>query len=184
MMSRDEIVTEVHKHLENKNLRKHILAVEAVMRKLAEHFGQDGDRWGAAGLLHDVDYEQTKDDWTKHSQLSADMVEELGFDKEIVDAVRTHNEMHHLPRETMMAKSLYCADPLTGLIVAAALVSPDKKISAIDGDFVMKRFGEKAFARGANRDTIRSCSEIGMELKDFIDLGVKAMQGISKELGL
>lgn len=184
MMNRDEIVAEVYKHIENKNLRKHTLAVEAVMRKLAQHFGDDEDRWGAAGLLHDLDYEQTKDDWTKHSQISADMVEKLGFDKEIVDAVRTHNEIHHLPRETMMAKALYCADPLTGLVVAAALVSPEKKLSGIDADFVMKRFGEKAFARGANRDTIRACSEIGLELRDFVDLGVKAMQGISKELGL
>ncbi len=183
-MTRDELVIEVKKRIKTKNLFKHILAVEAVMRRLARHFGEDEERWGAAGLLHDIDYEDTKDDPARHSLLSGKIASELGFDDEIVDAVRAHNEYHGLPRTTKMAKALYSADPLTGLIVASALIVPAKKLSAIDADFVVNRMGEKSFARGANRDTIRASSELGLELTEFISLALGAMQGISQELGL
>jgi putative nucleotidyltransferase with HDIG domain len=158
--------------------------VEAVMRRLARHFGEDEERWGAAGLLHDIDYEETKNDHHAHSIKSGEIAAELGFDEEIVDAVKAHNEIHGLPRETKMAKALYSADPLTGLIVASALISPKKKLSGIDTDFVFNRMGEKSFARGANRDIIRACSELGLSVTEFISLGLEAMQGISKELGL
>lgn len=184
MMQRDDIVAEVRKRIVNKNLFKHILAVEAVMRRLAREFGEDEERWGAAGLLHDIDYEDTKDDPNRHSMISGQIAEELGFDPEIVDAVKAHNEAHGLPRETTMAKVLYSADPLTGLIVASALISPAKKLEAIDADFVINRMKEKSFAKGANRDIIRACSDFGMELECFVALGVEAMRGIHKELGL
>ena len=184
MISREEALEAIKKKLSNRNLQKHVFAVEAIMQALAAHFGEDGNRWGMAGLLHDLDYEDTKGDPATHSLASADIIQEMGFDAEVVDAVRVHNDYHGLPRTTKMAKALYSVDPLTGLIVAAALISPQKKLGAIDADFVMKRFGEKAFARGARRDAIAACSEFGMELWDFVDLGVKAMQGISRELGL
>ncbi len=183
-MTRDELVLEVKNRIPTKNLFKHILAVEAVMRRLAEHFGEDTERWGDAGLLHDIDYEETKDDPATHSLLSGKIAEDLGYDKEIVDAVKAHNEYHGLPRDTNMSKALYSADPLTGLIVASALISPGKKLSGIDADFVLNRMAEKSFARGANRDTIRSCSELGLDLREFVSMGLEAMQGISKELGL
>lgn len=183
-MTRDELAAEVSKRITTKNLFKHILAVEAVMRRLARHFGEDEERWGAAGLLHDIDYEETKNDHHAHSIKSGEIAAELGFDEEIVDAVKAHNEIHGLPRETKMAKALYSADPLTGLIVASALISPKKKLSGIDTDFVFNRMGEKSFARGANRDIIRACSELGLSVAEFISLGLEAMQGISKELGL
>lgn len=183
-LTRDELVAEVAGRVTTKNLFKHILAVEAVMRRLARHFGEDEERWGAAGLLHDIDYEETKEDPHTHSLKSAQIAEELGFDEEIVDAVRAHNEIHGLERETKMAKALYCADPLTGLIVAAALISPGKKLAGIDTQFVLNRMGEKSFARGANRDAIKACSELGLELEEFVSLALEAMQGISQELGL
>lgn len=183
-MTRDELVDQVRTRIKTKNLFKHILAVEAVMRRLARYFGENEDRWGAAGLLHDIDYEETKDDPEKHSLISGSIAKELGFDQEIVDAVIAHNQIHGVPRNTMMAKALYSSDPLTGLIVASALISPLKKLSGIDPDFVINRMGEKSFARGANRDTIRACSEMGLELRDFIAMGLEAMTGISKELGL
>ena len=183
-MTRDELVKEVEKRIKTKNLFKHILAVEAVMRRLARRLGEDEDRWGAAGLLHDIDYEETKDDPANHSLVSGKIAEELGFDAEIVDAVKAHNEAHGLPRETNMAKALYSCDPLTGLIVAAALISPEKKLSAIDTDFVLHRMGEKSFAKGANRNIIRSCTELGLSLEEFISLGLEAMQDIHEELGL
>ncbi len=183
-LTRDELAAEVSRRITTKNLFKHILAVEAVMRQLARHFGDDEERWGAAGLLHDIDYEDTKNNPDVHSIESGEIAAELGFDSEIVDAVRAHNEIHGFPRETKMAKALYSADPLTGLIVASALISPKKRLSGIDTDFVVNRMGEKSFARGANRDIIRACSELGLTVTEFISLGLEAMQGISEELGL
>lgn len=183
-MTRDELAAEVSRRITTKNLFKHILAVEAVMRQLARHFGDDEEGWGAAGLLHDIDYEDTKNNPDVHSIESGEIAAELGFDSEIVDAVKAHNEIHGFPRETKMAKALYSADPLTGLIVASALISPKKRLSGIDTDFVVNRMGEKSFARGANRDIIRACSELGLTVTEFISLGLEAMQGISEELGL
>ncbi|HBL67828.1 MAG TPA: phosphohydrolase, partial [Firmicutes bacterium] len=103
---------------------------------------------------------------------------------DIVYAVRVHNETHGLPRLTLMDKALHASDPLTGLITSAALIKPEKMLCAIDAEFVMKRFNEKSFARGANRDQIRRCDELGLELDEFIAIGVEAMQEIAPALGL
>lgn len=183
-MTRDEALSLVKTHIKNKNLVKHTLAVEAVMRKLAEHFGEDIETWGLTGLLHDIDYTETAEDPARHSKLGAEMLEGMGVESDIVDAVRAHNDYHGLPRTTRMARALFAADPLTGLIVASALIHPDKKLASIDADFVVNRFGEKSFARGARRDTISACSEIGLELPEFIALGLTAMQENATELGL
>ena len=184
VLTRDEIVSEVRSRVKTNNLYKHILAVEAVMRRLARYFGEDEERWGAAGLLHDIDYEETKNDPDMHSIQSGEIAAELGFDSEIVEAVKAHNEIHDLPRSSKMAKALYSADPLTGLIVASALISPEKKLSAIDTDFVLNRMGEKSFARGANREAIKACSELGLTVREFVSLGLEAMKSISDDLGL
>lgn len=183
-MKREEAYQLVKKNIKQRNLVKHCLAVEAVMKKLADHFGEDVERWGLAGLLHDIDYEKTADDPERHSLIGGDMLAEMGLDDEIVHAVRAHNGVHGIPRKTLMDKALYASDPLTGLIVASALILPDKKLSAIDADFVLNRFGEKNFARGADRDVIASCSEMDLELEQFIALALSAMQESSKELGL
>lgn len=181
-MDRSEALSLVKENVKNKNLIKHMLAAEAIMRHLAEHFGEDVQTWGLAGLLHDVDYDKTKDDPEQHAVVGAKLLEEKGLPKEVVHAVLAHAEKAE--RVSLMDKVLYATDPLTGLIVAAALIHPDKKLSSIDAKFVMNRFGEKSFARGANREIIQSCSEFGMELEEFISHGLKAMQGISEELGL
>lgn len=183
-MDRQEALGLMTAKLTNKNLQKHTLAVEAIMRRLARHFGEDEELWGLAGLLHDIDYEETKADPARHSLVGGAELEALGLPAEVVAAVKAHNHYHGLPRDTVMSKALFAADPLSGLIVAAALISPEKKLSAIDAAFVMNRFGEKSFARGADRDTIRCCSELGLELSDFVAMGVEAMQGIAGELGL
>ncbi len=184
-MERQEALDFMLENVQNSNLRKHILAVEAVMRRLAKRFDQDVEKWGLAGLLHDIDYETTKDSPDRHSVVGAEMLEEKGLAPEIVDAVRAHNDAHGLPRKTLMAKSLYASDPMTGLIVAAALINPAKKLSAIDTNFVVKRFAEKAFARGARREAmVGAKAELGLELDEFIGLGLEAMQGISGDLGL
>jgi len=184
-MERQEALDFMLENVQNSNLRKHILAVEAVMRRLAERLGQDVEKWGLAGLLHDIDYETTKDSPERHSVVGAQMLEEKGLDPEIVDAVRAHNDLHGLPRTTLMDKALYAADPLTGLVVAAALINPAKKLAAIDTQFVVKRFGEKAFARGARREPMLSAKgELGLELDELVGLGLEAMQGISGDLSL
>lgn len=184
MLSREEALKLMKENLKQKNLQKHCLAVEAVMRRLARHFGEDPEIWGLAGILHDIDYEETKDDPHRHSLVGAEMLADLDLPPEIIYAVKVHNDVHGLPRKSLMDKALYATDPLTGLIVAGALIHPEKKLSAIDVHFLVNRFHEKSFARGARRETIASCSEMGLSLEEFLGLGLEAMQGIAKELGL
>ncbi|MTI61396.1 MAG: HDIG domain-containing protein [Firmicutes bacterium] len=183
-MKREEGYKLVNENIKQRNLIKHCLAVEAVMETLAEYFGEDKEKWGLAGLLHDIDYEETADEPEKHSLIGAEFLKDMGVAEDIVYAVKVHNRVHGLPRKSMMDKALYASDPLTGLIVASALIHPDKKLAAIDTDFVVKRYGERSFARGADREVIASCSEMGLDLDEFISLALKAMQGISRELGL
>jgi putative nucleotidyltransferase with HDIG domain len=183
-MQREEALELMQENIKQKNLRKHCLAVEAVMAELADYFDQDEHKWRLAGLLHDIDYEQTAEQPEKHSQIGADMLAEMGMEAKIVEAVRAHNGMHELPRKTLMAKALYAADPLTGLIVASALIHPDKKLDAIDTEFVLNRYGDSSFAKGADRDVIAACKEMDLELKEFVELSLTAMQNISDDLGL
>ncbi|MBU0492058.1 MAG: HDIG domain-containing protein [Chloroflexi bacterium] len=168
----------------NANLRKHMLATEAVMQALARHLGEDEALWGLAGLLHDIDYDETYEDPARHGLLGAEMLAERGVDPRIVQAVRAHNEMHGLPRETRLDMALYAVDPLTGLIIAAALIRKPKKLAPVTTEFILNRFKEKGFARGANREQIASCEELGLTLDEFVGIGLEAMQGIADDLGL
>lgn len=161
-----------------------MLATEFVLEGLAEHLGEDKEKWGLAGLLHDIDYDQTVDEPQRHSLLGAKILEDQKIDPEIVYAVKVHNEAHGLERKSPLDKALYSSDPLTGLIVAGALIHPDKKLNAIDSQFIINRFGEKHFARGANREQIARCTDFGLTLEEFVQIGLKAMQDKHKELGL
>jgi hypothetical protein len=183
-MNREEAYQLIKGEVKNKNLIKHMLAVEAIMKALAKKLGEDEEKWGLTGLLHDIDYEVTAKDPHRHSIVGANMLKEIGLDDEIVNAVRAHNDIHKIKRITLLEKALFCVDPLTGLIVAAALIHPDKKLASIDHNFVLNRFKEKAFARGAKREQIKKCSELGFELEEFIKIGLLAMQNISEELDL
>ncbi len=183
-MTREEAYELLTGYLTTKNLINHSLAVEAVMRRLARHFGEDEELWGLAGLLHDIDYDRTKDDPEKHSLIGAEILQEKGLPEELVYAVKVHNEIHGLPRKSLLDKALYATDPLTGLIVAGALIRPEKKLEAVKVKSLMKRFNEKAFARGANREQIASCSELGLTLEEFLTMGLEAMQGVAGEMGL
>lgn len=183
-MNREKALNELKKRVLNKNLLKHMYATEAIMRKLAQHFNEDVEKWGLAGLMHDIDYDETGDSPEKHGMVGAEILESLGFDQDICYAVKVHNDFHGLERKSKMDKALYASDPMTGLIVAAALISPTKKLADIDKQFVLNRFGEKSFARGANREQIMSCKELGLSLEEFIELSLEAMKEISKELGL
>ncbi len=183
-MDREEAWQLVQEQVSNVNLRKHMLATEAIMRALARRFGEDEELWGLTGLLHDVDYDQTKDDPQRHSLVGAEMLAERGVDPRLVQAVRAHNEAHGTPRETRLDKALYAVDPLTGLIIAAALIRKPSTLAPVTPAFILNRFKEKGFARGANRDQIASCQELGLTLDEFVTIGLEAMQGIAGELGL
>ena len=184
-MNREEAVALLKQNLSNQNLIKHCLAVEAVMKTLAHHFKEDEEGWGLAGLLHDIDYEKTKDDPLKHSLVGAEMLEKAGLEQGICQAVRVHNETHGILPDTLMEKALYVVDPLTGLIVAATLVLPSRKLTDLTPENILNRFKEKAFARGVSRDIIKKCKEyLNLGLEDFVGMGLEAMQGIASELGL
>jgi len=184
-MTREEALAILKENLSNQNLIKHCFAVEAIMKALARRFNEDEEKWGLAGLLHDIDYEKVKDDLSQHSLVGAKILEDLGLDKDICQAVKVHNEAHGIAPETLMEKALFAADPLTGLIVAAALVLPSKKIKDLTADNVLNRFKEKAFARGANREIIGKCEELlGLGLEEFTKIGLGAMQAIDSDLGL
>lgn len=183
-MNREKLFKELKNRVKNKNLIKHMLATETVMKALAERLKEDVEKWGITGLLHDIDYEETKDRPEKHSLIGAEILEEMGLPEDIVYAVRVHNPIHNLPRRGKLDKALYAIDPLTGLIVACALIRPEKKLSKIDTAFVLRRFKEKAFAAGADRDQIKTCTELELSLEEFTDISLKAMQSISQDLGL
>ncbi len=183
-MDRKEVLDSIKENVENKNLLKHMWATEAIMRALARRLGEDEDEWGLTGLLHDIDIELTEGDVNSHSKLGADLSRELGASKEMTHAILCHNAAHGVPCETKLDKALFCADPLTGLITASALVRSDKKLAGLEAKSVLRRFKEKAFAAGADREQISSCRELGLELEEFVSLGLKAMQDIADSLGL
>jgi putative nucleotidyltransferase with HDIG domain len=181
-MTREEALDLMHGQVPNKNLRKHMLATEAVMIELARHYKEDEAIWGLAGLLHDLDYDQTVNDFPKHGLISAEILEKKDVPEEVIYAIKSHPG--HFPRKSRLDKALYAVDPITGLIVAAALMHPTKKLKNVDVDFIARRFNEKRFAAGADRDQIKSCEEMGLSLDEFIALSLKAMQVIDTELGL
>lgn len=181
MLSRDEALRLVKQHVPNKNLVKHMIAVEGVMRRLAQRFGEDEEVWGLAGLLHDLDYAETVDDFPRHGFRTVELLSDKDVPPEALQAIKAHTG--HVPCESKMDRALYAIDPLTGLIVAAVLMHPRKKIDALDVDFVRRRFKEKRFAAGADRDQIRTCAELGMELEEFLQAGLDGMCDVADELG-
>ncbi|MBI5806742.1 HDIG domain-containing protein [candidate division TA06 bacterium] len=181
-MQRDEAKALLEQTIPNKNLQKHMLAAEACMRELAAHFNEDADQWGLAGLLHDLDYDQTVNDFPNHGKVTAQMLEGRGIPNEVIYCIRAHPG--HVETKSKMDYALYAADSLTGLIVAAALMHPSKKLANVDVPFIMKRYKEKRFAAGANREQIQTCDRLGLSLEEFVEKCLKAMQGISEELGL
>jgi len=184
-MKRKEAFQKLKEHLKNKNLIKHSLAVEAAMREMAEHFGEDKNRWGLAGLLHDIDYEEVQGEMEKHSLLGAKIVEHYGFDEEIVNAIKTHNPAHGEEPQSLMGKALYCIDPATGLVVANTLVLPSKKIKDLTLESLVKHFNRPAFAKGATRENMRKSKEyLDLELEEFLEIILKGMKKISEELDL
>ena len=151
-MDRQAALESVRKNVVNENLVRHMLATEAIMRAIARRLGGNEDEWGLAGLLHDIDVELTGGDMAAHSKLGAGLARDLGAGEAVANAILCHNEYHGVKAATPMEKALFCADPLTGLITAAVLVRPEKKIALLEATSVRKHFKEKSFAVGANRE--------------------------------
>jgi uncharacterized protein len=181
MKSRAEALSLVELNVSNVNLVKHMLAAEAIMRALARHFGDDEDRWGLAGLLHDLDIEKSP---PEEQGLHVPEMAPGYLDGESVKAVAAHNAMTGRTPDGRLGWSLYAADHLSGLITASALVLPEKRLANLTTQSVMKRFGEGRFARGANRQQIASISNTALGLEEFVGIGLLAMQGIAADLGL
>lgn len=188
-MNREIALKLLHEHMQNPNLRRHCYAVEAVMRGLARRFKEDEELWGIAGLLHDADYEETKDEaHTKHTKVIMGWLEELDAHSDIKDAITAHgwNYVDGAPEpKTNMQWALYTCDELTGLIVATALVKPEKKLSAVTVESVQKKWNEKSFAAGVDRKQIEMCEErLHIPLPEFIQIALESMQTIAPDLGL
>jgi len=167
------------------NLRKHSLASMAVLAALARRLGEDEATWALAGLLHDLDYQQTHQDMARHGLETAAMLAPLGVPEEVLQAIKAHNaESLGLVRQSQLDIALTCGETITGLVVATTLVYPDKKLASVKPKSVTKRMKEKAFAASVNRDHIRLCEELDIPLAEFAALAVEAMRGISDELGL
>lgn len=184
MLKREEAVALIKKHIKTKNLIKHIFAVEAVMGGLARHFGENEEKWRLSGLLHDIDYEITKEEPERHSLVGAEMLAGEDVPADVIYAVKCHNHVHGLQRKSLMDKALFATDPVTGLIVAGALISPAKRLENLDVPFLVNRYHEKSFARGASRERIAACTELGLSLEEFIGIALDSMKKIHQELGL
>ncbi|MDO9108249.1 MAG: HDIG domain-containing protein [Coriobacteriia bacterium] len=183
-MDRAEAFTMVNERIGNPNLVNHCVAVELIMAALARHFelsDEDVARWALAGLLHDLDYAQTAEDFDQHGVISARELAGL-VDDEIIHAILAHADK--APRESKMDLALYAADPTTGFIVAAALVRPEKKLEAVKLSSLLKRWKEKAFARGASREQMAACEELGFSREEFLALSLDAMQREAASVGL
>ena len=181
-LTRDDAYRMVVDKIGVNNLLKHILAVEVGMRRLAEYLNEDVEFWGLTGLLHDLDYHETKNDEARHTFLTEEWLKDYNLPEEMLYAIHAHPG--HVPCKSKLDWALYAVDPTTGFIVACALMHPDKKLASIDGQFMLRRFKEKRFAAGATRENIAACSELGLELEPFLLLVHEGMMTIADELGL
>jgi len=184
-MTREQALGLLREHIKNQNLINHSLAAEALMRGLARKFKENEEKWGLAGLLHDLDWEETKDTPEQHSFETFEILKNTDIDPEVAEAIRVHNHIHGIEPQTLLAKALYSAEEITGLVTASALVRPDKKLAGVDRDSVLKKFKSKSFAAGVNRDIIMLVEPwLGMKLSELVDICLSEMKGISNELGL
>lgn len=182
-MDRAEAFALVTGRIPAANLVYHSVAAEVIMEALARRFGlpeADVARWALAGLLHDLDYAETGEDPARHGLVTAELLAGR-VDDEIIHAILAHAAK--APMESLMDRALYAADPTTGFVVAAALVRPDKDLRAVELRSLLKRWKEKAFARGASREQMDTCSETGLARDEFLALSLAAMQGRAAELG-
>ncbi len=187
--TRDDALALMHDFTQSESLRKHMYSVEAAMRAYATEFGEDVERWGLAGLMHDFDYEKWPNaDHAADAEHPAEGVRLLrarGYPEDVLQAILGHAQYTGVARESRMAKTLFAVDELTGLITATALVKPSKSVHDVDARSVMKKMKDKAFARGVSReDVVNGAAELGVELEPHIQFVIGAMQARAAELGL
>ncbi len=184
-MTRDEALALVRERVENPNMVSHMVATEAIMGALARRLGEDEARWRLAGLVHDLDAEQTAETMEIHATRTVEWLREAGLDDEqVLHAILAHNPANGSTIDSPMDRALFSCDPLTGLITAAALIRPEKKLALVELKSLKKRFKEPSFAKGARREDIVTCSELGLELDEFLAIGLDAMKEAADELGL
>ncbi|PIR94018.1 hydrolase [Candidatus Falkowbacteria bacterium CG10_big_fil_rev_8_21_14_0_10_39_11] len=177
------------KYIKEENNVKHCRESEVIMRALARHLNEDEELWGIAGLLHDIDWELVADDEEQHGIKMQEILKDEGVSDELIQVIVSHvgGFTKHFPesnRQTKFEHALAAAETITGLIVATALVRPDKKLSSVEVKSVKKKFKDKSFSARVNRDVIRECEELEMSLEEFIELSLKALKEIADELGL
>jgi predicted hydrolase (HD superfamily) len=187
--SRDAALALMHEYTASDSLRKHMYAVEAAMRAYAEHYGEDPDRWGLAGLIHDFDYERwpnaSHSPTEEHPAAGVRVLREAGYPDDLLEAILGHASYSGVPRVTRMAKALFAVDELTGLITATALVRPSKSVHEVDARSVRKKMKDKAFARGVSRDdVVNGAADLGVDLEWHIQFVIDAMRGRAESLGL
>jgi putative nucleotidyltransferase with HDIG domain len=179
----------MHEYTASESLRKHMLAVEGAMRAYARKLGEDEERWGTVGLIHDFDYERFPNNahspTEEHPSEGVRILREKGYPEDILEAILGHAQYCNTPRQSQMAKTLFAVDELTGLITATALVRPNKSVHEVDAKSVRKKMKDKAFARGVSRDdVINGATELGVDLDDHINFVIASMQARSADLGL
>jgi len=187
--TREETLALMHEYTTSDSLRKHMLAVEGAMRAYARKFGEDEERWGTAGLIHDFDYERFPNNahspTEEHPSEGVRVLRSRGYPEDILEAILGHAHYTSTPRESRMAKTLFAVDELTGLITATALVRPTKSVHEVDARSVRKKMKDKAFARGVNRDdVINGAQELGVDLDEHITFVIAAMRERAEQLGL
>jgi hypothetical protein len=184
MLTRDEALSLVKKNVSKRNIVYHMLAVEAIMRNVAKHFGENEEVWGLIGLLHDIDYEKTEATPEKHSLLAEEILKGMAPD-ELIKSIKTHNFKHTgIMPENPMEKALIASDAISGLLVACALVMPSKKLADVKVETVAKKFKDKDFARGAERERILICEEIGIPREKFFEIALNGLKSIANDIGL
>ena len=184
MINRTEGLNIVNQYLKNKNLKKHSLAVEAILKAMAVKLQKDTELWALTGLLHDIDYEFTKENPENHGTMSSEILEDM-LPEEAINAIKAHNYQHtmYIP-QTRLDKALIAADAVSGLIIAAALIMPSKKLEDVTLKTLQKKYKDKSFASGCNRKRIDLCIDNGFELDEFLNLSLNALKTISNELEL
>ncbi|MBP7461691.1 MAG: HDIG domain-containing protein [Candidatus Delongbacteria bacterium] len=184
-ITRDQALQLLHDYIKSEGMIRHCLATEAVMRELAGYFGEDQDFWGLTGLVHDLDIELTQADLSIHTLETEKILRSAGIHEEAIEAIKMHNEaVGGKERTDRFHIALAAGETITGLIMATALVYPDRKLTSVKSKSVVKRMKEKAFAAGVNRETIRECEKIGIPLDQFAERCLNAMLPIAGQLGL
>jgi putative nucleotidyltransferase with HDIG domain len=187
--SREETLALVHEYTASDSLRKHMLAVEAAMRAYAAKFGEDPERWGLTGLVHDFDYERfpnpAHSPTEEHPAEGVRILRSRGWPEDILEAILGHGNYTGVPRVSRLAKTLFAVDELTGLITATALVRPSRSVHEVDARSVRKKMKDKAFARGVSReDVLAGAADLGVDLDEHIEFVIGAMRGSAEALGL